>query len=145
MSDAPQVENADAAPGDERPDDHDVAQGMSSYVIGLGLATIITVVAFFIAQTDLVWPPSIPIALFVLAVGQMGVHLVFFLHITAGPDSTNNVPGARLRSVDRAPLRGRVALHHDQPQPQHDPDGSDDADATVSVITPGVVTGAAVV
>src|SRR5262249_15097744 len=27
----------------------------------------------------------------VLAIAQMGVHLVFFLHITTGPDSTNNV------------------------------------------------------
>ncbi len=26
-----------------------------------------------------------------LAIAQMGVHLVFFLHITSGPDSTNNV------------------------------------------------------
>ena len=26
-----------------------------------------------------------------LAVAQMGVHLVFFLHITSGPDNTNNV------------------------------------------------------
>ena len=31
------------------------------------------------------------IALSVLAIAQMGVHLVFFLHITAGPDSVNNV------------------------------------------------------
>ncbi len=59
--------------------------------IGLGLATLITVVAFFISQTSLVWQPSIPIALFVLAIAQMGVHLVFFLHITTGPDNTNNV------------------------------------------------------
>jgi cytochrome o ubiquinol oxidase operon protein cyoD len=27
----------------------------------------------------------------VLAVAQMGVHLVFFLHITTGPDNSNNV------------------------------------------------------
>jgi len=27
----------------------------------------------------------------VLAVAQMGVHLVFFLHITTGPDNYNNV------------------------------------------------------
>jgi cytochrome o ubiquinol oxidase operon protein cyoD len=27
----------------------------------------------------------------VLAIAQMGVHLVFFLHITTGPDNTNNV------------------------------------------------------
>ena len=26
-----------------------------------------------------------------LAVAQMGVHLVFFLHITTGPDNTNNM------------------------------------------------------
>jgi cytochrome o ubiquinol oxidase operon protein cyoD len=27
----------------------------------------------------------------VLAKAQMGIHLVFFLHITTGPDNTNNV------------------------------------------------------
>jgi cytochrome o ubiquinol oxidase operon protein cyoD len=27
----------------------------------------------------------------VLAIAQMGVHLVFFLHITTGPDNVNNV------------------------------------------------------
>jgi cytochrome o ubiquinol oxidase operon protein cyoD len=81
----------DVAPGDETTSGHDIAKGLLGYVVGLGLATLITVVAFFIAQTTLVWGPSIPIALFVLAVGQMGVHLVFFLHITSGPDNTNNV------------------------------------------------------
>ena len=64
---------------------------MSSYLIGLGLATLLTIVSFFIAGTTLVWQPSIPVALAVLAVGQMGVHLVFFLHITTGPDNVNNV------------------------------------------------------
>ena len=29
--------------------------------------------------------------LVVLAIAQMGVHLVFFLHITTGSDNTNNV------------------------------------------------------
>jgi cytochrome o ubiquinol oxidase operon protein cyoD len=29
--------------------------------------------------------------LVVLAIAQMGVHLVSFLHITTGPDNTNNV------------------------------------------------------
>ena len=32
-----------------------------------------------------------PAALLALAIGQMGVHLVFFLHITTGPDNSNNV------------------------------------------------------
>jgi cytochrome o ubiquinol oxidase operon protein cyoD len=27
----------------------------------------------------------------VLAIAQIGVHLVLFLHITSGPDSTNNI------------------------------------------------------
>jgi cytochrome o ubiquinol oxidase operon protein cyoD len=81
----------DVAPGDEATSGHDIAKGLLGYVVGLALATLITVVAFFIAQTTLVWGPSIPIALFVLAVAQMGVHLVFFLHITSGPDNTNNV------------------------------------------------------
>ncbi len=81
----------DTAPGDERADGREVAEGLRSYLLGLGLATLITVVAFFIAGTNLVWAPSIPIALFVLAIAQMGVHLVFFLHITTGPDNTNNI------------------------------------------------------
>jgi len=33
----------------------------------------------------------LPVALVVFAIAQMGVHLVFFLHITSGPDNTNNV------------------------------------------------------
>jgi cytochrome o ubiquinol oxidase operon protein cyoD len=48
-------------------------------------------VSFFISGTTLVWGPSIPVALAVLAIAQMGVHLVFFLHITTSPDNVNNV------------------------------------------------------
>jgi cytochrome o ubiquinol oxidase operon protein cyoD len=42
-------------------------------------------------HTKLIWAPGIGMALAVFAVAQMGVHLVFFLHITTGPDNTNNV------------------------------------------------------
>ena len=82
--------NTDTAPGDERLGGHETAEGVESYLIGLGLATLLTIVSFFIAQTTLVWQPSIPVALAVLAIAQMGVHLVFFLHITTGPDNLNN-------------------------------------------------------
>ena len=82
--------HADTAPGDELGDGHSIGESLRSYLIGLGLATLITVVAFFVSQTTLVWEPSIPIALGVLAVAQIGVHLVFFLHISTGPDNTNN-------------------------------------------------------
>jgi cytochrome o ubiquinol oxidase operon protein cyoD len=47
--------------------------------------------SFFVVRTTLVWEPSIPVALAVLAIAQMGVHLVFSLHITTGPDNVNNV------------------------------------------------------
>lgn len=39
----------------------------------------------------MVWAPALPVALVVLAIAQMGIHLVFFLHVTTGPDNTNNV------------------------------------------------------
>ena len=81
----------DRAPGDERLESDEVAKGLLSYLTGLGLAVLLTAVSFVVAGTDLVWAPSIPVALFVLAIAQMGVHLVFFLHITSGPDNANNV------------------------------------------------------
>jgi cytochrome o ubiquinol oxidase subunit IV len=79
----------DLAPGDE--EQTSVRLRVLGYVVGLGLAILLTATSFFIAGTDLVWQPSIPVAIIVLAIAQMGVHLVFFLHITTGPDNTNNV------------------------------------------------------
>ena len=82
----------DAAPGDEHGDSEvDIASGIRGYLIGLVIAVGLSMVSFYIARSPLVWAPSIPIALSVLALAQMGVHLVFFLHITAGKDSLNNV------------------------------------------------------
>jgi HlyD family secretion protein len=81
----------DTAPGDQRLAGAEIAEAIKSYLIGLGLATLLTIVSFFISGTTLVWGPSIPVALVVLAIAQMGVHLVFFLHITTGPDNVNNV------------------------------------------------------
>ena len=34
---------------------------------------------------------GVSLGLTVLAIAQMGIHLVFFLHVTTGPDNTNNV------------------------------------------------------
>jgi cytochrome o ubiquinol oxidase operon protein cyoD len=84
-------DHIDVAPGDEHLEGGSVAQRVIGYLTGLGLAILLTATSFFIAGTDLVWQPSIPVALVVLAIAQMGVHLVFFLHITTGPDNTNNV------------------------------------------------------
>src|SRR4051794_31498826 len=81
----------DIAPGDDRLDGRDAAKAAGSYLLGLAFALLLTAVSFFISSTTLVWEPSIPVALVVLAIAQMGVHLVFFLHITTGPDNVNNV------------------------------------------------------
>ena len=64
---------------------------MLVYTIGLVLAVILTATSFWVANTSLLWAPGVPLGLAVLAIAQMGVHLVFFLHITTGPDNTNNV------------------------------------------------------
>jgi cytochrome o ubiquinol oxidase subunit IV len=81
--------HADVAPGDE--EGFSVGKALAGYIVGLALAVLLTATSFFVAGTDLVWQPSIPVAIIVLAIAQMGVHLVFFLHITTGPDNTNNV------------------------------------------------------
>jgi cytochrome o ubiquinol oxidase operon protein cyoD len=81
----------DLAPGDEQAEGGGIGSRVLGYLTGLGLAILLTATSFFVAGTDLVWQPSIPVALVVLAMAQMGVHLVFFLHITTGPDNTNNV------------------------------------------------------
>jgi cytochrome o ubiquinol oxidase operon protein cyoD len=81
----------DVAPGDEHGEGGGIGLRVLGYLTGLGLALLLTATSFFVAGTDLVWQPSIPVALIVLAIAQMGVHLVFFLHITTEPDNTNNV------------------------------------------------------
>lgn len=81
----------DAAPGEENVNAHEPVSGLRGYALGLALASLLTAASFYFARSHLVWGPSIPMLLVVLAIAQMGVHLVFFLHITTGPDNTNNV------------------------------------------------------
>ena len=76
----------DRAPGEERGE----SGGLSRYLMGLGFAIVLTLASFWAADTNEVYSPAIPALLAVLAIGQMGVHLVFFLHITSAPDQTNN-------------------------------------------------------
>ena len=61
-----------------------------SYLIGFVAALILTIASFVAASTHLVYGPSVPILLGVLAIAQMGVHLIFFFHISSAPDQTNN-------------------------------------------------------
>lgn len=81
----------DVAPGDDQADHGTVGESIRGYLVGFVLAALLTAVSFTLAGTGLIYGPGIPVALMVLAVAQMGVHLVFFLHITSGPDNTNNI------------------------------------------------------
>ena len=78
----------DRTPGVE---DYEPTASYLSYTVGLGLAVVATIASFVVSQTDLLWAPGIPVGLLVLAIAQIGVHLVFFLHLGSGSESTNNI------------------------------------------------------
>ncbi len=71
--------------------EHERTASYLSYTAGLALAILATIASFVVSQTDLLWAPGIPVGLIVLAFAQIGIHLVFFLHLGSGPDSTNNI------------------------------------------------------
>lgn len=81
----------DVGPGVTESADHDVLAHFQGYLYGLGLAAVLTVASFWVLGTHQIWGPAIPVMLVTLAVAQIGVHLVFFLHITTAPDNTNNI------------------------------------------------------
>jgi len=78
--------------GDEPPGrSPDCRSGLVKPVMGLAASIVLTLASFWAAGTHLVWGPGVPVLLAALAIGQMGVHLVFFLHISSGPESTNTI------------------------------------------------------
>jgi cytochrome o ubiquinol oxidase subunit IV len=78
----------DRTPGVE---EHEPTASYLTYTVGVGLAILATIASFVVAETNLLWPPGIAVGVIVLALAQIGVHLVFFLHLGSGPDSTNNI------------------------------------------------------
>jgi cytochrome o ubiquinol oxidase operon protein cyoD len=86
--------DGDIAPGygpDEGEGEEGIGAGVRGYVLWLTLAIALTLASFWVARTHIIYGPGIPVALVALAVAQMGIHLVFFLHITTAPDNANNV------------------------------------------------------
>jgi cytochrome o ubiquinol oxidase operon protein cyoD len=79
----------DSAPGDTSAPREPAS--ILVYTSGLLLAVLLTATSFWVANTSLLWGPGVALGLVVLAIAQMGIHLVFFLHISTGPDNTNNV------------------------------------------------------
>lgn len=87
MNQETRAHTADDAPGEA----NDLRTSLWKYAAGLGLSIVLTLASFWVSGTGSVWPQGIPVLLAALAIGQMGVHLVFFLHISSGPEGTNNI------------------------------------------------------
>lgn len=87
---APAHDEGDVGPGLATPRVNPKA-AIGSYALGLLVSALLTAGSFYTVRTHLIWGPAIPAALVVLAIAQIGIHLVFFLHMTTAPDNTNNV------------------------------------------------------
>lgn len=83
-----QIEAQGSAPGVTEHTNHATRQ---SYLIGLFFAAILTLASFWVSSTHLIYAPGVPVLLGVLAIAQMGIHVVFFMHISSAPDQTNNL------------------------------------------------------
>jgi cytochrome o ubiquinol oxidase operon protein cyoD len=103
------------------------------YTVGLVLAVILTATSFWVANTSLLWAPGVAMGLVVLAIAQMDVHLVFFLHITTGPDNTNNVLALAFGLAHRIPWSLSDRSGSDKSKRQHDAMSGDEfADAALT-------------
>lgn len=82
----------DRVPGEAAPELAEATLGaeLRRYVIGLVLAAALTAAAFLSIGTHLIYGPGIVMAIVVFGLAQVGIHLVFFLHLTTAPDNTNN-------------------------------------------------------
>jgi cytochrome o ubiquinol oxidase operon protein cyoD len=78
-------------PMSAEPEPEESTTSLQGYLLGLGLAIVLTLASFGAAVTHVVWAPGLAVLLAVLAIAQMGVHLVFFLHVSSSPDSANTI------------------------------------------------------
>ena len=70
---------------------HDASHGsLKSYITGFGLSLVLTVLSFGAVMSGFVPHEMILGAITVLAVVQLLVQLVFFLHLGAAPEQRNN-------------------------------------------------------
>jgi cytochrome o ubiquinol oxidase operon protein cyoD len=87
------MDRADRPLGERTPgvEHREARADFRSYTAGFALAILLTIASFIVEPTNLLWSPGVPVGLIVLAFAQIGVHLVFFLHMGSGPDNTNNI------------------------------------------------------
>jgi cytochrome o ubiquinol oxidase operon protein cyoD len=82
------VETARVTPGTQDGQGHGSLRG---YLAGYVVAVLLTIASFLAAETDALTPSSVTAAITVLAVAQMLVHLIFFLHISTSPHQRTNI------------------------------------------------------
>ena len=69
------------------------------YIVGYVTAAALTIAAFKMATSTAMTPSSIVAGLCVLAIAQMLVHLIFFLHINTAPEQRTNIMALGLTLV----------------------------------------------
>jgi len=81
-------ESARVTPGTQDGQGHGPLRG---YMVGYAAAVLLTIASFLAAQTGALTPSSVTAAITVLAIAQMLVHLIFFLHISTSPHQRTNI------------------------------------------------------
>ena len=81
-------ETAHVTPGTHDGQGHGSLRG---YLVGYLAAMLLTIASFLAAGTDALAPSSVTAAVTVLAIAQMLVHLIFFLHISTSPNQRTNI------------------------------------------------------
>ena len=82
------AESVRVTPGTQDGRGHGSLRG---YLAGYVVAALLTIASFHAAQTDALTPSSVTAAITVLAIAQMLVHLIFFLHISTSPHQRTNI------------------------------------------------------
>jgi cytochrome o ubiquinol oxidase operon protein cyoD len=82
------IESARVTPGTQDGQGHGPLRG---YLVGYLVAALLTIASFLAAQTHALTPSSVTAAITVLAIAQMLVHLIFFLHISTSPHQRTNI------------------------------------------------------
>jgi cytochrome o ubiquinol oxidase operon protein cyoD len=88
----PEIGEAQESEHQKAPGDAEHGRGSPrNYLIGGAAAVLLTLASFGAASSGLVYAPALPILLAVLAIAQMGIHLVFFLRLSSAPEETNTL------------------------------------------------------
>ena len=82
------LETARTIPGAQNGQGHGSFQG---YLVGYVVSVLLTLGSFVAVRSSGLTPSSVTAAVAVLAIAQMLVHLIFFLHINTSPNQRTNI------------------------------------------------------